>query len=160
MTVTAISPRQERRSGAANGISSFQARYLTKQKARLLAPFFVPDGYDSVVHAVHEGAQLARARGMTQLAQRLGLDLADALAGDRERLADLFEGVLGAVFQAEAHLDHLLLAGGERAQDLRRLLLEVDVDHGLGRRNHRAVFDEVAQVRILFFTDRRLQRDG
>ena len=37
-----------------------------------------------VVHAVHERAQFARARRMPQLAQCLGLDLADALAGDRE----------------------------------------------------------------------------
>ena len=34
---------------------------------------------------------------MAQLAQRLGLDLSDALAGDREVLADLLERVLAAV---------------------------------------------------------------
>jgi hypothetical protein len=40
-----------------------------------------------------EGAKLVRARRMPQLAQRLGFDLADALAGDGERLADFFERV-------------------------------------------------------------------
>jgi hypothetical protein len=36
------------------------------------------------------------ARRMPQLAQRLRLDLPDALAGHREALADFLEGVLGA----------------------------------------------------------------
>jgi hypothetical protein len=97
---------------------------------------------------------------MTQFAQRLGFDLADAFAGDRERLADFFQRVLGAVFQPEAHLDDLLLARRQRAQHLRGLLLEVDVDHGLGRRDHGAVLDEVAEMRIFLFADGRLQRDG
>ena len=39
---------------------------------------------------------------MTQLAERLRLDLADALAGDRETLADLFERVLAAVADPRA----------------------------------------------------------
>src|SRR4026208_2099973 len=52
-----------------------------------------------------ERAQLAAARRMPQLAQRLRFDLADALARDREALADLFECVLGAVADAEPHLD-------------------------------------------------------
>src|SRR5664280_1665544 len=112
-----------------------------------------------VVHAVHECPQLARTRGMTQLAQRLGLNLADAFARDCERLAHFLERVLGAVLQAEAHFDHLLLAGRERAQHLRRLLLKVDVDHRFRRRNHGAIFDEVAQMRIFFFADGRLQRN-
>ena len=39
---------------------------------------------------------------MTQLAERFGFDLADALARDREALAHFFERVLAAVLQAEA----------------------------------------------------------
>ena len=53
---------------------------------------------------------------MPQLAQRLGLDLADALAGEGEHLAHFLERVLVAVFQPEAHLDDLFLAGSERLQ--------------------------------------------
>src|ERR1035437_6644504 len=47
---------------------------------------------------IHKRAQLPRARGMAQLAQRLGFDLANAFAGYRERLSDLFQSVLAAVF--------------------------------------------------------------
>ena len=57
---------------------------------------------------------------MTQLAQRLGLDLADALAGDGEGAAHLLEGVLGVVAEAEAHADDAGLALGELVQELGR----------------------------------------
>ncbi len=44
---------------------------------------------------VEEAPQLPAPRRMLQLAQRLGLDLPDALARHRELLADLFERVVG-----------------------------------------------------------------
>src|SRR5438552_14136902 len=47
-------------------------------------------------------AQLLRAGWMAQLAERLGLDLADALTRDAEPLADLFQRALVAVDQAES----------------------------------------------------------
>ena len=53
---------------------------------------------------------------MLQLPERLGLDLADALAGDRELLADLFQRVIGVHADAEAHAQHALLARGEAGQ--------------------------------------------
>src|SRR6266446_1193986 len=96
---------------------------------------------------------------MPQLAQRFGFDLADAFAGYGERLADFFQSVLAAVFEAEAHLDDFFFARGQRAQDLSGLVLEVHVDHGFGRRHYGAVFDEVAEMRIFLFADRRFERD-
>src|SRR5919198_3659246 len=113
-----------------------------------------------VPDAVHEGAQFAGARGMAQLTQRLGLDLTDAFASDGEGLADLFQRVLAAILQAEAHFDDLLLARGERAQHMRRLLLEVDIDYGVGGGDHGTILAEVAQEGILFFSDRGLERNG
>ena len=44
---------------------------------------------------------------MTQLAQRLGLDLADTLTGYVELLADLLEGAGMAVLDAEAQAQDL-----------------------------------------------------
>src|SRR3989442_9369006 len=95
--------------------------------------------------AFEECAQLARAGGMPQLAQGLRFDLADALAGHGERLAHLFQGVLGAVVQAEAHFDHFLFARCERLQHRRGLLLQIQIDHRVRRRHHGLVFDEVAR---------------
>src|SRR5579859_439171 len=96
---------------------------------------------------------------MAQLAQRLGLDLPDALTSHGERLAHFFQGVLAAIFQAKAHLDDLLFARGQGTQNVSGLLLEVHIDHGLGRRDHSAVFDEVAKMRIFFLANRGLQRN-
>jgi hypothetical protein len=59
-----------------------------------------------IFDAVDEGLELAASAGVTELAKCLRLYLANALAGDLEGLADLFEGVFAAVFEAEAHLDH------------------------------------------------------
>src|SRR5690554_994219 len=67
----------------------------------------------SPVLLVEEGAQRLGAAGVAQLAQRLGLDLADPLAGDVELLADLLEGVVGVHVDAEAHAQHLGLARSE-----------------------------------------------
>src|SRR4029453_19418256 len=110
--------------------------------------------------ALQERLQLARPRRVAQLPQRLGLDLADALAGDREALADLLQRVLGAVAQAEAHLDDLLLARRQGLEERFRLLLQVDVDDRFRRADHVAVLDEVPQMRVFLLADRGLERDG
>src|SRR5271157_3653631 len=96
---------------------------------------------------------------MPQFAQCFGFDLADAFAGYSERLPDLFQSVLAAVFETEAHLDDFFFARGQSAQDLSGLVLEVHVDHGFGRRDYGAVFDEVTKMRIFLFTNRRFERD-
>jgi hypothetical protein len=57
------------------------------------------------------------------------LYLADALAGDVEALADLFEGLGLAAGEAEAVLEHHALALGEAAQSLLHPTLE---EGGLG----------------------------
>ena len=43
------------------------------------------------------------ARRMSELADGLGLDLADTLAGDREALPDLLQGVIDALADPEPH---------------------------------------------------------
>src|ERR1700691_3268027 len=120
-------------------------------RLRFFAALFQPNLHCAKLHfldAFHKRFQLAAAAGMTQLAQRLGFDLADALAGYLEALADFFQRVLGAVFQAETHLDDTLFARSKRTQNLRRVLLEVDADDGFRRRYGLAIFNEVTEVRI------------
>ena len=55
-------------------------------------------------------AQTLRAGGVTQLGERLRLDLADALPGDAELLADLFERAHLPVVEPEAEPHDLPLA--------------------------------------------------
>src|SRR5580765_7676384 len=116
-----------------------------------------PDSQCLTGPSFEERPQLAAARGVPQLAQRLGLDLTDAFTRDGEALPDLFERVLAAVADAEPHLDDLFLARCERLEDRFGLLLQVQVDDGLGWRHHLAVFDEVAQMRIFLLADGRLE---
>src|SRR5574342_409466 len=109
---------------------------------------------------LHEALEALGARGVAQLAQRLGLDLADALAGHLEVLPHLLQGVIGLLADAEAHAQHLLLARGERGQHLPRLLGQVHVDDGVGGADDGLVLDEVAQVAVLLLADGGLQGDG
>src|SRR3954454_13375278 len=108
---------------------------------------------------IEERTELLRARRVAELAQRLRLDLADAFARHIERAANFFERVLGAVADAEAHLEDLLLARRERAEDLVRLLFEIRDDHVIDRGDHAAILDEIAEMRIFLFTDRRFEGD-
>src|SRR5688500_4042996 len=85
---------------------------------------------------VEEAPHLAAAARMLEVAERLGLDLADALAGDAELLADLLEGVVGVHADAEAHPEHALLARRQAGEDPGDRLLEVGLDRGVDR-DHR-----------------------
>src|SRR5437660_12144751 len=96
---------------------------------------------------------------MPELAQRLGLDLADALAGDGEVLADLLERVLAAVGEPEPEAQHLLLARRQRVQHPVGLLAEGQSDDRLDRRDDLLGLDEIAQMTVLCLPHRRLPRD-
>ena len=54
------------------------------------------------MHVVEKCLELTAARGLAQFAQGLGFDLANALAGDGERAANLLQRVLRAVLQPKA----------------------------------------------------------
>src|SRR5262245_17786986 len=96
---------------------------------------------------------------MTQFPQRLRLYLANTLAGDREILAHFFKRVLAAIADAKTHFDHLLFARRQRLQYRLGLLAEVEIDDRFRRRHRRAILDEVAEMRIFFFTNRCLERN-
>src|SRR3546814_19596807 len=94
-----------------------------------------------------------------ELAQRLRLDLADALAGDAELLADLLEGVVGVHADAEAHAQHPLLARRQARQHPGGGLAQIGVDGGVERLHRVLVLADVAAVAVLLAADRGLQAD-
>src|ERR1700722_1185898 len=98
-------------------------------------------------------------RRMAQFAQCLGLNLPDAFARNAQLLSDFLERPLMAVLQAEAQNQYLPLALGKILQDILHLLFEKHYRCGLGRRDRFLIFDEVAQVRVFLFPNRRLERD-
>src|SRR5262252_9244237 len=86
---------------------------------------------------------------MPELAQRLGLDLADGLARDRELVSDLFQRVVLVHADAEAHADYTLLARREQGERPCRGLAQVRLDDGVDRQDRVFVLDEIAEVGIL-----------
>ena len=96
---------------------------------------------------------------MLQLPERLGLDLADALAGDAELLAHFLQRMVGVHANAEAHAQHALLAGSEARQDAGDGFLEVRLDRRVDRDDRVLVLDEVAQVAVFLVADRRFEGD-
>src|SRR5712692_9139937 len=118
-------------------------------------PWVLPPA-GSIIEQAPEDPRPAR---MLELAQRLGLDLANALAGHRELLADLLQRVVGVHADAEAHPQHALLARRQRGQDTRRRLAQIGLDRGVERQHRVLVLDEIAEMRILLVADRRLEAD-
>src|SRR5215831_10314635 len=124
-----------------------------------------PDEYNkrgratSSAYGLQKRLQFLGAGRVPQLPQRLGFDLPDPLARYVERASDFLERVLRAVADSEAHLQDLLLAGGQRLQHPPRLVLKVRHEDRVDRRKDLPVLDEIAQMRILFLPDRRFERN-
>src|SRR6202008_2778624 len=96
---------------------------------------------------------------MLQLADRLGLDLADALAGDFENPAHFFEGVSVAVAQAVAKLDNLALAVGQSLEHLLNFVFEHLLSSGADWRFGAVILDEVAEITVFAFANRAIKAD-
>src|SRR5207247_579420 len=95
-----------------------------------------------------EAPKLLGPRGVPQLAQCLGLDLTDALAGDGEVLPDLLERVFAAVGQTEAEPQHLLLAGRGGGEDLARPLAPGGAAGWLARAHSVVILDKISAERM------------
>src|SRR5688572_22164111 len=91
-------------------------------------------GKPLAAYAVEEALELPASDRMLQLADGLGLDLADAFARDLEDAAHLFERVGVAIAQAIAQLDDLALAVGQGLEHVVDLVLEHFLGGGADRR--------------------------
>src|SRR6266545_1303783 len=121
-------------------VSSFQCPVASSKSSFEVAPSNSELNFEletdnwklpSSAPAFEKRPELATSRWVTQLAQRLGLNLSDALSRDGEILTDLFERVLAAIADAETHLDDLLLARRQRLQHRLGLLAQIEVDDRL-----------------------------
>src|SRR4029078_5286312 len=111
-----------------------------------------PGGLDELAQTLSLGQR-------RELLERLVLDLADALARDVERGANLVERARLEAAHAEAHLEHAALAEAQHVEDLTQRL-EAHLARRLvlgGRR--RDVGDEVPELRVVLVADRLLERD-
>src|SRR5512146_3062224 len=101
---------------------------------------------------------LAPAR-VAQLAQRFSFNLTNTLSRDFKVLADFFQRVIGGFADAEPLPQHLLFARCQRFQGAIDLALEIVTNRRFQRRNGLLVLDEVAQVAVFLFADRRFERN-
>src|SRR5947207_12445804 len=108
--------------------------------------------------AVEELLELLAPLRVAQLGQRLGFDLADALPGDAELLADLFERAGLAVDQPEPQLHDLLLPVRQLAESLLDRLGQHAAGGHLGRGVGTGVLYEVGEVGVVLLHQRRVER--
>src|ERR1700730_3244852 len=93
---------------------------------------------------------------MLQLSQRLGFDLPDSLARDRELLAYFFQRVILVHSDAKAHAQPPFFAWGDRGEHARRDVAQFRLDGGVDGLQCVLVLDEVAEAAIILVADRRL----
>src|ERR1700723_1912428 len=98
---------------------------------------------------IEERAKFAAPAGMLQLAQRLRLDLTNALSRHRELLADFLQRVVGVHADAKAHAQNAFLARRERSQNPRRRLAQVRLDRRVDGQDRVLVLDEIAEMAVL-----------
>ncbi len=106
---------------------------------------------------IQKAPELPRPARVLELPECLGLDLADAFAGDRELLADLFKRVVGIHADAEAHSKDTFFARCQRGEHARRRLAQVGLDGGIDRQDGVLVLDEITEVGIFFVPNRRFE---
>src|SRR5207237_3285628 len=121
-------------------------------------PALVPSVSSPSLLPLDEGLERAGPVRAAQLAERLRLDLPDTLARDREALADLFEGVVGLLADAEAQTQDLLFARREGGEDFSGLLFQREGHGCIGGRERLPVLDEIAERALLVIADRGLER--
>src|SRR3989338_6697206 len=112
--------------------------------------------------ALWGAAMLANGEGPRMVAHLLedfGFDLADALAGDAEFLADFLQRVADAVLESEAHLDDLALAGSQKLEHRVDVLFAQLPVGRLERVDRLFVLDEVTELAVFFGAHRRLERN-
>src|SRR5437588_2146117 len=103
--------------------------------------------------------ELATAGRVSQLAERLRLDLPNALARDVELLADLFEGSAAAVLEPEAQAQHLAFTLGKGVEHVLHGLAQHLVGGSIRRGLSELVRDEVTEIAILFLANWRFERN-
>src|SRR5580704_8966491 len=96
---------------------------------------------------------------MFEFAQRLGFDLPNAFARNRELFADLLQGVVAVHAEAKAHAYDPLLAWRQCSQHACHSVAQIRLDRGVDGQDNVLVFNQVAELGVPFFADRSFERE-
>ena len=111
-----------------------------------------------VIKSVNKSTKVSCTAGMTQLSQRLSLDLTNTLTCNVKFLADLFQRAASSVVKTEAQLYHMLLTRCKRVKLAVKHLAQNGLRRGVCRSGSFIVGYEIAQMSILLLADRRFKR--
>src|SRR5262245_38681318 len=93
--------------GASRQFTIYDLRFTNRKSSGRCGQKLV--GSEGHFFRLEKAPQVLDASGMAHFAQRLGLDLTDALARNLVLFADFFQGALIAVFQAKPQLEDFSL---------------------------------------------------
>ena len=85
---------------------------------------------------------------MPQRVQRLGFNLANALAGHTQLLADFFQGMVSRHINPEPHPQHFSLALSQSRQHFASRFAQTFNCRRIHWRHHIQVLNEITQMRI------------
>src|SRR5262245_3256075 len=116
---------------------------------------------DEALHlgSFQEAFQLPNPRRMPHFSQGLGLDLSNSFPSDSKLAPNLFQGPAVAVDQAETLFENLPFSFGQSLEHVLDLLLEQHDGRHIGGIFGALVFDKIAKISFLAFTNRGLKRD-
>ena len=97
---------------------------------------------------------------MSELSERLCLNLTYPLTGYVKLLADFFKSSGSAVVQAKSQTENLFLSRRERTEDIDELFLKQSKGRSVRRSRRIVVTNKVTQMTVLFFAYRRFKRYG
>src|SRR5262249_35841197 len=136
-------------------IVSSQLNYLQRRKLRSNGA----ENPCSKSRGFKKSLQLSNTGWMPHFAQRLGFDLANALASNLELPAYLFEGSAVSIDQPESLFENLPLPIRERLQNVLDFFLQQHNRCHIARIFGTSVLDKVAKICFFALAYRGLQRD-
>ena len=101
-----------------------------------------------------KAAKFSRTAWVLKFPKRLGLDLAYALTGNRELLANFFQGMVGSQADAKTHAKHPCLSLRQLRQNPGGGFPQIGMDCGIQRQNSIFIFNEITQMAVFFIANR------
>jgi len=115
-------------------------------------------GLSSRESILQKASELPRSARVLELSQRFSLDLSNSLARYRKLLAHFFQACGRCSWRDRSACARFVPRVASVTPGPRRSLAQIRLNHGVDRQDRVLVFDQIAEVGILFLANRRLER--